>query len=250
MSIESGKSKQLKWLKQLRLNNINKIITPFFAPNSFLACLVENESMMRLFSFLVIFFACWVFPKAQDVAPSTEYVRMQGTWVRAVIQDGDTLIVQDIDMLTISAPRTFASVEEERLYNKYKRYAAKVYPYAKKAIKIFKETEYVTRHMKKKKRKKHIKALQKELNTDFKDELKKLTKTQGKILLKMIEKETDNNMYDLVKGLRNGITARYWQTLAKFNGYNLKDGYTRGEDKMMDIILDDLDVSYQLPVAE
>lgn len=185
--------------------------------------------------------------RAQDEAPNTELVRINGEWAPAIITDDDTLILMELNEVTFSAPRTFANAEEERKYNKYKRYAAIVYPYAAKAVKIFAETEYVTRNMKKKKRKKHIKRLQKELREEFEEPLRKLTKTQGYILVEMIENERDESMYNLIKSLRNGMSARYWQTMGKFFNYDLKNKYERGQDHILDMILDDLDVSYEIP---
>ena len=62
----------------------------------------------------------------------------------------------------------------------------------------------------------------------------------------MIEKELDDNFYDLLKGLRGGFNARVWQTAGKFYGYNLKDGYTKGEDPILDAVLGDLNISYEI----
>lgn len=184
---------------------------------------------------------------AQDEAPNTELVRINGEWARVLITEDDTLVLLELNEVTFSAPREFKNAEEERRYNKYKRYAAKVYPYAAKAVKIFAETEYVTRNMKKKKRKKHIKRLQKELREEFEEPLRKLTKTQGYILVEMIENERDESMYNLIKSLKNGMAARYWQTMGKFFNYDLKNKYQRGQDHILDMILEDLDVSYEIP---
>ena len=162
------------------------------------------------------------------------------------IDGKDTLVLAQLDAISISSPRTFASKEEYDKYQRYKYYASKVYPYAAEAIRIFKETEYVTSNMKKKHRRKHIKKLQKELKTEFKKPLKNLTKTQGKILMKMIEKELDTPMYFLIKDLRNGLTATYWSTLGKLYGYKMKEGYVRGKDPILDAVLDDLDISYEI----
>ncbi len=183
-------------------------------------------------------------------APNTEYVRINGEWAPAIIADGDTLILLELDEVTFSAPRQFKDKEEEAKYNKYKRYAAIVYPYAVKAIKIFAETEYVTRNMKNRQKRKHIKRLQKQLKEEFEEPLKKLTKTQGYILVEMIENERDESMYDLIKSLRNGFSARYWQTMGKFFDYDLKDKYEYGEDHILDMILEDLDVSYEIPLSD
>lgn len=183
-------------------------------------------------------------------APNTEYVQINGEWAPVQIDGCDTLILLELDEVSFTAPRIFASAEEEAKYRKYKRYAAIVYPYATRAIKIFEETDFVTRHMKKRQRRKHIKRLQKELKEEFEDPLKKLTKTQGYILVEMIEREREESMYELIRGLKNGLSARYWQIMGSFFEYDLKEPYARGQDPILDMILDDLDVSYDLPVSE
>ena len=168
---------------------------------------------------------------------------IDGEIVTIMITDNDTILLANLDPISFSSLRKFEDAEEYRRYLKYKRYAAIVYPYAVSAIRIFKETEEVTKEMKRGKRKRHIKRLQKELKNEFKDPLKKLTKTQGKILIKMIEKELDTPFYELVKGLRGGFSASYWQTLGKMYGYDLKKGYVPGEDLILDAVLNDLQLS-------
>ena len=103
--------------------------------------------------------------------------------------------------------------------------------------------------MTKRERRKYIKKLQKELKEKFEDPLKKMSKTQGKVLIAMIERELDVPIYDLIKDLRGGLTARYWATLAGFYGHRLKKKYTVGEDRILDMVLDDFDISYELPEA-
>jgi len=164
-----------------------------------------------------------------------------------ITEAGDTLLLaDDLDAVSITSPRAFKNKEERQRYYRYKRYALKVYPYAVKAIKIFRELEEATATMKNRKKRKYIRKLQREYEEEFKEPLKKLTKTQGKILIKMIEKELDDNFYDLLKGLRGGLNARTWQIAGKFYGYNLKDGYTPGEDPILDMVLGDLNISYDI----
>ena len=160
-----------------------------------------------------------------------------------ITPEGDTLLLADLDEMSISAPRRFRNSREKFLYDRYRRYSVIVYPYATQAIEVFKEVEENTRGLKKRKRRKYAKKVKKMLTEDFKKPLKKLTKTQGRILLKMIEKELDTPMYTLIKDYRGGLSARYWQTLGKTFGYDLKRGYIRGDDKILDIVLDDFDVS-------
>jgi len=163
-----------------------------------------------------------------------------------ITEDGDTLIMATLDDVSITTPRTFNSAEDYRKYMKFKRYAAIVYPYAKEAIRIFKENEHVTNTMSRRKRKKHTKKLQEELKSEFEEPLMKLTKLQGKIMVKMIEKELDKNMYDLIKGLRGRFAAAYWHNASKLYSYDLKEGYNRGDYHILDAVLDDFDISYRI----
>lgn len=175
-----------------------------------------------------------------------EKVEIDGQLLTQMITpEGDTILVGDLEDVTITSPRSFDSREDYLLYMKYRRYAVKVYPYAKDAIRIFKEVDYATREMKDRERKKYIKQLSKELKEEFEDPLKNLTKTQGRILITMIERHLDTPMYDLIKGLRGGVSASYWSTTGRFFGYRLKEGYIEGEDPILDAVLQDFDVSYR-----
>lgn len=160
---------------------------------------------------------------------------------------GDTLIVATLDDVSISTMREFENREDYLRYRRYRQYAAKVYPYAVEAIKIFREVEYATQTMKEKHRRKYIKQLHKDLKREFTDPLKNLTKTQGMILIKMVERELDTPLFELIKELRNGLTATYWNTMGSFFGHDLKEGYEEGKDPILDAVLQDMDVSYDLP---
>lgn len=176
-----------------------------------------------------------------------EKLEIDGQIVTALITEtNDTILIADLDEMSISSIRKFDSRQDELRYKKYRRYAAKVYPYAVEGIRIFREQEFVTQNMSKRKRKKHIKRLQKELKKEFKDPLKKLSKTQGKILIKMIEKELDTPFYDLLKNLRGSFQAMYWNNMSKFFGYRLKEGYVEGNDKILDAVLHDFDISHEI----
>lgn len=200
--------------------------------------------MKKLFLIFIVLGLQWSLSAQEDGK-----IRINGKVLPFMIDEcGDTLVLADLKDVNVSSLRQFNSEEEYRLYQKYKRYAAKVYPYAVKAIKIFKEVDYATQNMKKKQRRKYNKRLYKQLKEEFGDPLKKLTKTQGKILIAMIERELDEPMYDLIKDLRGGFTATYWSFLSSFYGYKLKRQYDPAEDPILEAVLVDLDVSHSLTV--
>jgi len=164
---------------------------------------------------------------------------------------GDTVVMaRMMDSVSISSTRSFANADDFRKYRRYRRYAMDVYPYAAEAIRIFREVEYAAEYMSKRQERRYIRKLKRDLKDEFSDQLKDLTKTQGMILFKMIEKELDTPMYYLIKDLRNGLTATYWSTVGKLFGHQLKDGYVRGADEILDMVLDDIDVSYEIPYED
>lgn len=177
-------------------------------------------------------------------------VFIDGKVFPVLISNGDTMIIADLGTVTVKSNRIFASKEDEALYYKYRRYAIKVYPYAIEAIKVFREMEQNTEDMKRRERKRYIKKLQEDLEREFEEPLKNLSKTQGMILVKMIEREQDRPMYDLVKDLRGTFTAFYWSTFSYFYGYHLKRGYVEGDDAILDMVLKDFNISYDIDKPE
>lgn len=159
---------------------------------------------------------------------------------------GDTVILAELKDVTVTSLGKYATQEDWNRYRRYKRYALEVYPYAVEAIKVFRQVENISESMKKRERKRYIKHLQREMKDKFRDPLMGLTKSQGLILFKMIEKELDTPVYDLIRDLRSGFAATYWSTIGGLYGHDLKEGYVPGQDPILDAVLNDLDVSYDV----
>ena len=201
---------------------------------------------MKSISCFIFLSFIFVIQLSAQTGERKEKLTIEGHIVTALITETDTFIVADLDEMSVSSLRTFSSKEEKRRYRKYRYAAQKVYPFANESIKLFREVEYVTQNMKKKKRKKHIKRLHKQLKKEFKPKLKKLSKTQGKVLVKMIERELDVPFYKLIKDLRGGLTASFWHNIGKINGYDLKQKYKEGDDPILDIVLQDFNISHEV----
>jgi len=204
--------------------------------------------MKNIILFTLLMFTAFAV-KAQGGAGAAEIeygeVEFDGeTLVKMIGDNGDTILVAKLDDVSVTSPRTFANKDDYKTYLRYRRYAPIVYPYAKQAIRIFRETEVATQEMNKGKRKRYIKKLQKELKEEFEEPLKKLTKIQGYMLQKMIERETGTSLHSSIKELRGGFTAGYWSTFSRMFGYKLKEGYIEGDDTILDAVLDDFDVSH------
>ncbi|MCF8237018.1 MAG: DUF4294 domain-containing protein [Saprospiraceae bacterium] len=205
---------------------------------------------MKNYHTLVILFLSLITHQVCAQEAELRRVFIDGKVYPVLISDGDTMIIADLGTVTVKSKRLFASKEEESLYYKYRRYAIKVYPYAIEAIKVFREMEQSTEDMSRRERKRYIKKLQDDLEREFEEPLKNLSKTQGMILVKMIEREQDRPMYDLVSDLRGGFTAFYWSTFAYFYGYHLKRGYVEGDDAILDMVLKDFNISYDIDKPE
>lgn len=176
----------------------------------------------------------------------TTEIDLRGQRYTALIQDGDTIILADLEAFSVTSKRSFEDDAEYRKYLKFKRYANKVYPYAREAIRIFRELEYAKAHMSKREYKREVKRLDKKLKAEFEGPLTKLTKLQGKIMIKMIERELDTKMYDLLKSIKGRFAAFYWHNFSKLYSYDLKEGYEYGKYEILDIVLQDFDVSFEI----
>ena len=193
----------------------------------------------------ILFSISLLFATSQLIAQEDQYVIVKGQKMSFILDEcGDTLYISSLNDVSVSSPHAFKNLDERKRYRRFRRYSVIVHPYAIEAIRIFREVDYATNNMKKRERKKYLKKLQKQLKKEFSDPLKKLTKLQGYILVKMIEKELDTPMYQLIKNLRGAFTASYWSTFGRAFGYKLKKGYTEGEDPILDMVLNDLQLKY------
>ena len=161
------------------------------------------------------------------------------TVMRTVILDGDTLPVFVFEPVSIYSPRTFRNKREKAKYNKLERYVVRVYPYAEVAGEMLQDFDDTLKSFtSERKRKKYLEKVEEELKEEFSGELKKLTIKQGIILVKLIDRETGNTSYDLIKSLRGSFSAFIWQSLARLFGSNLKLEYDEvGEDEMIEDIV-------------
>lgn len=128
--------------------------------------------------------------------------------------------------------------EYEKKYQRLVYNVKKVLPYAKLASFRFQMLEQNLQLLPNEKaRKEYLKRSENSIKEQFMDDLMNLTVSQGKILIRLIYRETGSNAYDLLKTYRGNLTAMYWQTFAKFIGGNLKDEYDPVEDWQIEQII-------------
>ena len=122
------------------------------------------------------------------------------------------------------------------------------YPYARKAGIIMNDiNQKLANVTSSSERKKYIKTREAELKKEFADPLQQLSVYQGKILMKLINRQTGNNCYDIIKEYKGGFTARFWQTVAFFFNSSLKQPYDAyGEDKVIEEIVMEVERMYRI----
>lgn len=118
------------------------------------------------------------------------------------------------------------SEQAEKEYLKLKRSIIKVYPYAQRAVALLHEIDEISQNLDRRRDKKqYMNQLEDELRQQFEKDLRNMTVTQGKSLVKIVERETGRKMFDIIKDLKNPLTAGVMQMVAKRWGYDLKEGY-------------------------
>ena len=145
---------------------------------------------------------------------------------------GDTLAMIVFNPIIIYPHERFRNKSEEKLYWKTVRDVKKTLPYAKLISSTLLETyEYIDTYQNQKQKQAYLKRFEKELFEQYKPQMKKLTKNQGKILIKLINRETNQSSYSIVKAFLGTFRAGFWQTFSKFFGASLKAGYHPNKDK-------------------
>jgi len=164
---------------------------------------------------------------------------MEGITVRASIVDGDTIAYMSLPVVRVYAPRIFKTKKEQRQWSKLVRNVKKAYPYAVLAAEKMKEYEAVLVDVKSESEKKRLmKEAEDDLKKQFEKDIRNMTFSQGKILIKLIDRETGNTSYSIVREFRGALSAIFWQSIARIFGANLKDEYdAAGEDKMIEEIV-------------
>ena len=171
---------------------------------------------MRLLPIFLIFFLQFVTVFSQD--ENSTYFKIEG----------DSVFKKEIDLkeVVVYKPVIFADNQERLDYFVLKRKVLKVYPYAKMASeRLAKLNDRLGKIKSKRKKKKYTKMLEKFLQEELTAELRKLTRTEGQILVKLIYRETGITAFSLVRELRNGFRAFTYNTIAKVFKISLKEEY-------------------------
>jgi hypothetical protein len=156
-----------------------------------------------------------------------------------VIVGNDTIIHKDIGEVRVYAYNGKNS-HFARQYSRLVQRIKKVYPYARKANELLKQYEPQYYNLKTdRERRKLMNEIEDQLLLEYKDDLKKMSISDGRVLIKLIDRETGKTGYTLIKEFRGGFSAVFWQSIARLFKNNLKDQYDpNGDDRLIeDIVL-------------
>jgi len=185
----------------------------------------------------ILFFSLFISLSAFSQSKPDTLIFMQASAI-----DGDTLILKELpvfEYIYYTKP-TFTTRRAERRYTRLVRDIKKVYPYAKEAGKKLESYAPILDSLEEnhKEQKFYFERIEDELMTQYGDELKKLNTRQGKVLIKLIDRECDQSSYEILRNFRGSFSAFFWQGIARIWGYNLKNEYEEdGEDRHMEIIV-------------
>ncbi len=208
-----------------------------------------HQTLSILSRSIFVIILAWIIPfnlQAQERADSTgiplpELGPNDTIPVPAIVHENAWIPGNYLDWFTVSARYPKHLLRKRQEWTRLRNAIYVTYPYARKAGAIMNDMNAKLATMtNEKKRKSYIKSREKELKKEFADPLTNLSVYQGKVLMKLINRQTGNNCYDIIKEYKGGFTARFWQTLAYVFGSNLKQPYNASttEREMEMIVLE------------
>ena len=196
--------------------------------------------MRFLLSFILIFFV--LLPAVGQVPVKTK----KDTVLQTVVINGDTMPVINLKEIPIIPKHNFKNRFQERQYWRLVYNLKKVLPYSKIVAATVNQVESKLGSLNKDKdRRKFIKSLEDSLWKQYEKDMREMTVTQGKLLFKLIDRETRNTPYYWIDSYRGSVSAFFWQGMARLFGSNLKSEYNpEGDDKLIEEIVTYIEKGY------
>ena len=154
-----------------------------------------------------------------------------------IVEGKDTIYIDEIRASKVYARIPKQKGKDWRKYYRLVHNFSKAYPYALVARKLVAEADstIAADKLKRLKKEKYVNAVQKELFEVFEGQMRKMTVSQGALLMKLIDREVGKSSYNIIKDYKNGMAAGFWQGIAKMFGTDLKKPYDpEGEDKQVE----------------
>lgn len=153
-------------------------------------------------------------------------------WGFSVSESGDTTYKVILNTIIVYPPERFKNKAEEEFYWRTVRDVKRTLPYAKLINRTLQETyEYLETFPTQKQKEDYLVQFEKVVFNQYKPEMKKLTKNQGKTLIKLVNRETNQRSYYIVKAFLGTFRAGFWQTFGRFFGVNMREGFHPSSNK-------------------
>lgn len=201
--------------------------------------------MRKILTLILLILAGINFMSAQTLDISPEQMSplrkvYEGKYHFIEEETGDTLLMLVFYPITVFPQEKFRNSKEEQFYWKTVRDVKKTLPYAKLICQTLVETyEYLETFPTKEEKEAYLKQFEKAIFEQYKPIMKTMTKSQGIMMLKLINRETNQSSYNLVKAFLGSFRAGFWQTFGRLFGVNMKSGYfpeSNKEDAMIERI--------------
>jgi len=203
--------------------------------------------MRRLIFSLILLIAAFTVVQAQSgtTVQNNKWGPNDTIVVQAIVVEGETYPYSELPEVTISKLPYKEMVKQMQAYNRLRNAVYVTYPYARQAGVVINDVNvHLLTVSDKSERKKYIKSREKELRQRFTEPLTNLSVYQGKVLMKLINRQTGNNCYEIIKEYRGGLQARLYQTVAFFVGSSLKQPYdyqNDATDRQIESIVKEID---------
>lgn len=188
---------------------------------------------MKFLTFILFF--CLIFPAlSQEEAselPNVQNKTYKGYYYFHTVEDGDSTLMLVLNPITCFPEEKFKNKKQEEFYWRTVRDVKKALPYAKLIAATLIETyEYIETLPTKEEREDHLKAMEDALFKQYKPELKRFSRRQARILVKLIYRETNQSTYGIIKAFLGSFRATFWQAFGKLFGVSLKAEWKPDKD--------------------
>ena len=191
--------------------------------------------MVVVFIAATVSMGAFALPDKDYIPPAAERPKTQTRFFegyQTVVNDGDTMTIFYLRPLTVYPRLKFKNKKEKAKYDRLVRNVRILLPYAKMIRETLIETyEYVETFPTQKEREAYLKQMERDLFKQYKPILKRFSRNQARILIKLIQRETDQSSYQIVKAFLGTFRAAFWQGFGKLFGVSLKGGYDPDKDK-------------------
>lgn len=181
--------------------------------------------MNRLLCLFLLLFVCG-YIGAQTPGSATDSVK--------------TVVLRSVEILDFKNP-----LEESQFY-RIRRRIQKVLPYVRIAVSLYDQILDEKENSKRRQYRKFRKDVEKDMRGRFESELKNLTVREGEVLVKLINRETGNNCYEIIRDVKGGFSAAIWQVVAKRYNYNLKASYDPAREVLIEKAIRSLGSEYNV----